>query len=265
MIWVVIWILIAQNEPEDTQPTCMPLSPREEVLLLSNRMTYTEKNNQPIPWRTILLNPSVQAFTLNLFAFNWVKYIIISWIPIYLTRKLHFELSSTSIYSVLPYLVVSILTFTSGKIADLLVSREILTTIYTRKLFQFLGLVLPSIGLILMSINALNLTSIQTVIIMIIAVGTTGFTGGGFLANPLDFSGEYSGIIYAYGNTFGNLPGFLGVYITGEILKVTNDSWEVVWLLATAINIVALVVYLIFFKADGINFLKSQQGPIIIK
>jgi len=254
MIWVVVWCLIAQNEPEDTQPTCMPLSAKEEVLLLSNRMT-SDEDTEAIPWKPILLNSSVQAFTINLFAFNWVKNIIISWIPIYLNRQLHFEIGSTSIFSVLPYLVVTILTFVTGKLADFLTTRHILSTVNTRKLFQILGLVFPSIGLVLLSV--LSLTPIQTVIVMILAVGTTGFTGGGFLANPLDFSGKYSGIIYAYGNTLGNLPGFVGVYITGEILLATNDRWEVIWLLASGINILALIIYLIFFKADQINFSKQ--------
>jgi len=251
IIFTVLWILVARNSPQDTESvSCLKISAVEESLLVTEKMTSSIPSY--VPWKPIFKSLAVQAFALNLFAYNWVKYITISWIPIYLSEDLKFELSSTGLYSLLPYLVGSILTFLSGKIADGVIERGYMSTVNTRKFCQFLGLVLPSAGLILMSF--VETTPIQTVTIMIAAVGATGFTGGGFIPNAIDLSHQYSGIIYAYGNTLGNVPGFVGVYVTGEILRLTDRDWSVVWLLAIGINVVALIVCFIFFKGEEIPF-----------
>jgi len=258
LFWTVFWVLFTRNTPNDLSSiSCLSLSPSEHTLLTRKN----SPNNQKIPWKSILTSIPVQSFAINLFAFNWVKYITISWVPIYLVEDLGFRLDSTGLYSLLPYVISSVLTFVSGKIGDFIIFRGIFTTVTVRIIGQTLGLVLPSVGLVVLS--AVETTPIQTVGIMIAAVSTTGFTGAGFVPNAIDLSSSYSGIIYAFGNTIGNIPGFLGVYLTGEILRLSDRNWAIVWLLATAINGVALVFCFLFFRGEEIDFQKENGNENI--
>lgn len=52
-------------------------------------------------------------------------------------------------------------------------------------------------------------------------------------------------------NTVGAVPGFLGVYLAGHILEITQ-SWPIVFSTAAAINLVGWTVFIVFGSAEAI-------------
>lgn len=52
-------------------------------------------------------------------------------------------------------------------------------------------------------------------------------------------------------NTVGSIPGFLGVYLAGHILELTQ-SWPAVFSTVAGINTVGWIVFAIFGSADPI-------------
>lgn len=52
-------------------------------------------------------------------------------------------------------------------------------------------------------------------------------------------------------NTVGAIPGFLGVYLAGHILELTQ-SWPVVFSTAAGINLVGWIVFVVFGSSEPI-------------
>jgi hypothetical protein len=48
-------------------------------------------------------------------------------------------------------------------------------------------------------------------------------------------------------NTFGTIPGIVGVYFTGFILNATHQNWHVVFLSAASLQVVAVVFYAVLY------------------
>lgn len=113
-----------------------------------------------------------------------------------------------------------------------------------------------------------------SLICMTIIIGGTGFHNSAVVVNPQDLSPLHSGSIYGLMNTFGSIPGkfvicrflrnqtdisneknpfsgFLGVYLAGHILELTQ-SWSAVFSTAAFINSIGWVLYLISGSAQKI-------------
>jgi MFS transporter, ACS family, solute carrier family 17 (sodium-dependent inorganic phosphate cotransporter), member 9 len=68
--------------------------------------------------------------------------------------------------------------------------------------------------------------------------------------NPQDLAPGHSGSVFGLMNTVGAIPGFLGVYLAGHILELTN--WSAVFSTAAAINTIGWLIFVIFGSAEQI-------------
>jgi ACS family sodium-dependent inorganic phosphate cotransporter len=76
-----------------------------------------------------------------------------------------------------------------------------------------------------------------------IATGGAAFGVAGFAANHLDIAPRYAGILMGLSNTFAQLPGIVGVALTGFIVKLTHSFAGAFYLIAV-IYMVGMVCYL---------------------
>ena len=91
---------------------------------------------------------------------------------------------------------------------------------------------LPSAG------SALVATTLVT-----IALGGVAFGVAGFAVNHLDIAPQYAGILMGLSNTFAQLPGIIGVALTGYIVQATH-SFAGAFYLTALIYLIGMVCYL---------------------
>lgn len=84
---------------------------------------------------------------------------------------------------------------------------------------------------------------------MSIIIGVTGFHSGAISVNPQDLAPNHSGSVFGLMNTVGAIPGFLGVYLAGHILELTQ-SWSAVFSTAAAINFIGWLIFTLFGSAE---------------
>lgn len=86
----------------------------------------------------------------------------------------------------------------------------------------------------------------------IIFSGLSGFHNNAVTVNPQDLASKnHSGSVFGLMNTVGAIPGFLGVYLAGHILELTQ-SWSAVFSTAAAINFCGFFIFTIFGSAEPI-------------
>jgi ACS family sodium-dependent inorganic phosphate cotransporter-like MFS transporter 9 len=81
--------------------------------------------------------------------------------------------------------------------------------------------------------------------------GLSGFHNNAVTVNPQDLAPSHSGSVFGLMNTVGAIPGFLGVYLAGHILELTQ-SWSAVFSTLAAINTVGWIIYTIFGSAEQV-------------
>ena len=142
-------------------------------------------------------------------------------LPNYFDKILHFNIKENSFLSALPFLCYWFFANISSFIADFLQMKNYLDTTKTRKLMNSIAFTIPSICLVCIALGNFNKFVIVT--LLCLSVGTSGFHFSSFNVNILDIAPNFAGTLGALSSIASNTMGFFAPTIIGKILndKVT--------------------------------------------
>lgn len=240
-LWYALWHFLASDAP-GVHPT---ISQAEVQTIQANSPPLPK--NERIPWGLLLSKAPVWAIIINHFCSNWGFYVLLTWLPSYFKEVLKVNLSQVGIYTILPWLVMFLMSNVAGWIADSLLKTGFSLT-FVRKLMQSIGFLGAATFLSLMG----GVTSTGLAITyMSCALGLGAFALAGFAANHLDIGPRYAGILLGFSNTAGTIPGIVGVTLTGMILDATG-SWNLVFLISAGIYVFGTIVWLLFATGERV-------------
>jgi ACS family sodium-dependent inorganic phosphate cotransporter len=233
VIWLVGWIAKAADVPEQ----CAGVSAHELAMIAADRPQAPLAES--IPWAAILREKNVWAIVIAHVCNNFGGYIILLWLPSYLHRSFGVPMERLGSYSIVPWIASFCVGNLSGWIADGLRTRG-MTMTAVRKLMQALAFTLGAVAMLLLPLadSALVATGLVTM-----AIGGGSFGVAGFAANHLDIAPRYAGILMGLSNTFAQLPGIVGVALTGFIVKITH-SFAGAFYLTALVNMIGMTCYL---------------------
>jgi ACS family sodium-dependent inorganic phosphate cotransporter len=192
-----------------------------------------------VPWRKLLATPAVWALISNHFCSNWGLYVLLTWLPSYFKAFKETGIGAAGWYSAAPWVILFIIANLSGVIADRMVKRG-MTITRVRKTMQVIGLLGSAFGLIVASYVE---TPLVAVIVLCGALGVLGFTWAGFGPNHLDVAPRYADVLAGLTNTAGNLPGVIGVVVTGWMVDLTG-GFSAAFQLTALINVIGALIWL---------------------
>lgn len=211
LIWSAVWLLVVRECPEkDTR-----MSETERNFIQKSLQRQGQVNVKKPPWKSIFTSMPVMAIAVAHFSYTWGYYTLLTHLPSYMKDILDFDLQKSGLISAIPYLVLSLLLFVSGYLADWLQMKNYLSTTQVRKYFNNISFFSEMIFLLL----AAFFTNTTLIIVCItLSVGLGAFSISGYLANPLDIAPQFASIIVGYSNTFATLPGVISPVLTGYIV-----------------------------------------------
>jgi MFS transporter, ACS family, solute carrier family 17 (sodium-dependent inorganic phosphate cotransporter), other len=240
IVWLVAWQIKAANGPEE----CSGVSAGELALIMSERPTEVGLADR-IPWGRILREPAVWAIIVAHLCNNFGFYIILLWLPSYLTRTFGVPMERLGDFSVVPWIAAFIMQNTSGWFADGLHKRGMhLTTV--RKLLQCSAFVIGGLPLLVLPMAR---SPEVAVALVTLSIAGTALGAGGFVVNHFDVAPRYAGILMGLSNTAATVPGIIGVAATGFILEATN-SFSAVFYLTAIIYAVGALCYFAIGSGD---------------
>jgi MFS transporter, ACS family, solute carrier family 17 (sodium-dependent inorganic phosphate cotransporter), other len=233
VIWLVAWLLKAADVPEK----CAGVTAQELAMIRAERPQAPLAES--IPWAAILREKNVWAIVIAHVCNNFGGYIILLWLPSYLHKIFGVPMERLGSYSIVPWIAAFCVGNLSGWIADGLRKRG-MTMTGVRKLMQGAAFTLGAVPMLLLPLadSALVATALVT-----IATGGAAFGVAGFAANHLDLAPQYAGILMGLSNTFAQVPGIVGVALTGFIVKLTHSFAGAFYLIAV-IYMVGMACYL---------------------
>jgi MFS transporter, ACS family, solute carrier family 17 (sodium-dependent inorganic phosphate cotransporter), other len=232
-IWLVVWLLKSADVPEK----CAGMSPSELAVISADQSQAPLA--EAIPWRAILREKNVWAIVIAHVCNNFGGYIILLWLPTYLHKIFGVPMERLGSFSIIPWIAAFCVGNLSGWIADALRNRG-MTMTDVRKLMQAVAFILGAVPMLLLPLvhSAVAATTLMT-----IATGGAAFGVAGFAANHLDIAPRYAGILMGLSNTFAQLPGIVGVALTGFIVNMTHSFAGVFYLIAF-IYMTGMICYL---------------------
>ncbi|XP_045624954.1 uncharacterized protein [Procambarus clarkii] len=223
LVWVVCWLLTYHDPPI--------LSDEEGQQLIEQEKTC-------VSWVEWISHWSLWSIYIAHFAMNWSNYIIMQWLPTYLSRTLGANKESMSLTAV-PYIINSLFGVAWGHIADQLISVG-WPVIRVRRLMTLFGLMGPGLCLTLFP-EVSNL--VVAVLVISMAMGLCAANSSGHLSNHADVAPNHAGITFAISNTIATIPGILCGPLTAELVVASHGRWFPVFFLAGTINFTASMIY----------------------
>jgi ACS family sodium-dependent inorganic phosphate cotransporter len=233
VIWLAVWLTKAADVPE----RCAGVTENELAMIMADRPQAPLAES--IPWRAILREKCVWAIVIAHVCNNFGGYIILLWLPSYLHKNFGVPMERLGSYSIIPWIAAFCVGNLSGWIADGLRKRG-MTMTGVRKLMQTIAFTLGAIPMLLLPLAG---SALIATVLVTVATGGAAFGVAGFAANHLDIAPRYAGILMGLTNTFAQLPGIVGVALTGFIVKVTHSFAGAFYLIAL-IYLVGMTCYL---------------------
>ncbi|MGH6875981.1 MAG: MFS transporter, partial [Rhizomicrobium sp.] len=216
----------------------------EERGLLESFRTAGDPMREPVPWRRLLLSRPVLAILAGQFAGAWTLYVLLSWLPSYFRDVQGLSIANAGLFSAGPWLGMAVAMTIGGSVSDRMIRSGVsLTTM--RKIMQCGGLILS--GLFLLAMRGAH-TPPMALLLLIGAMAALGLTWCGFAAGILDVAPRHSGLLVGFTNTIAQIPGIIGVAVTGWLVDVTG-TYTAAFVLAAAIGLAGATVFGLFFNA----------------
>jgi len=248
--WTIPWWFLVFKSPED-HPS-ITNSELRYIIESTKCSARSEEDTEKIPFNTILTSAPVWAIVIANFSHNWGFYVLLSFTPTYFEKHLAFDFQASGFLTVLPYLTMALIAPPAGFLADKLIQKGIASATVLRKVFVGVGFFGAAMMLI-----AINFVSrVPAVMIMVAISGFLGIDVAGWAVNHIDLSPKWSGVLLGLTNGIGNLPGFIGVWLSGWILDFHNrNNWAIIFCLSAGIYICGGILYIIFGTAKKIQAL----------
>jgi ACS family sodium-dependent inorganic phosphate cotransporter len=232
LLWLILWWIKAADSPE----RCAGVTDAEMSVIRAGRPESGLAD--AIPWGAILREKAVWAIVIAHLCNNFGFYILLLWLPTYLSHTFNVPMARLGLFSVVPYAVAFVMQNLSGWIADTLHKRGIRLTV-VRKMLQTMAFTAGGLPLLVLPLIH---TPQAAVALVTLSLGGTAIGSGAFAVNHIDVAPRYAGILMGLSNTFATLPGIIGVAATGFIVQTTG-SFSAAFLLAAGVYAIGLVCY----------------------
>ena len=109
-----VWFISARDTPAE-HPSVSVL----ELTLINSGLTQPSRDPKAlVPWRRVLKSKEVWAITLSYFCYGYVAWIFFAWFYLYLAKVRGLDLKASALYTMLPFLAMTVGCLLGGAIND---------------------------------------------------------------------------------------------------------------------------------------------------
>lgn len=168
----------------------------------------------------------------------------------YMKTVLGFSIQANGVLSGAPFICSYLSSVLFCYVADVLVTRQILSLTNVRKIFTALSQVVP--GILVLLIGYLGCNIVLVLIVWFVAVTLITAAYAGAMANIVDIAPNFAGPVLAFAQTIHMTASFLSPIAAGLLTQESQalDAWRRVFGVTACVACSTYVVYQIFGTAD---------------
>ncbi|XP_017854045.1 sialin [Drosophila busckii] len=242
-IWMVLWILLVQDNPKKQRL----ISPEERHMITSSLGTEQKTEHHPaVPWGKVFRSVPFWAILIAHTCNNFGWYMFLIEIPFYMKQVLKFNVASNAALSALPYFPMIIFSIFLGKMLDTLQSKGKISTTVARKTATSICTVIPGICLLILCF--IGCRHYEAVTVMSVGIVAMGAMFSGFLSNHIDIAPNFAGTLVALTNTAATLPGIIVPLFVGFVTHGNQNisAWRIIFGVTIVLFVLEFFVFTIF-------------------
>jgi ACS family glucarate transporter-like MFS transporter len=190
-----------------------------------------------ISWRAIFRRRDLAALMAGYFAFGYIAWIFFSWFFLYMAQVRGFDLKSSALYSMLPFLSMTVFCLAGGALSDWLSKSYGLRA--GRNGLAAAALLLTAVFLLVGSqIHSPQLAGI----ILAGGAGALYLSQSSFWSVSVDIAGQSSGIFSSMVNMGGQIGGAVTASLTPWIAQ--RFGWTTSFAIAAAMAVVGAICWI---------------------
>ena len=230
------WHRYTRDDPKD----CPYVSKEEVEYINEARGANTAK--AVAPWKKLLKNHRFWAVGLQFLVVDYIMYVFLAWLPMFLTEVYGLNLKSMGFWTAVPWIALTFMVFFAGWFSDRLAMGKNSERQYTmRSATAILGIVVTSVGLYAAS----QMASVEAAIFwMTVALGALGFCMSATWSSVMSLGGRFSGSVSGWINLWGNIGGVLAPTVTAFLVEAYgwNDAFAITALFGALVVVCWLVI-----------------------
>ena len=231
----LVWYLAARDAPEQHPWVCR----EEETLIRATRSLPTADVSAlpATPWLQILRSRAVLALTVSYFCFGYIAWIFFAWFYIYMAQERGLNLKTSALYSMLPFIAMTVGCLGGGVVSDWIAIRTSLRL--GRCLLPGLSLALTAVLLVL---GARAHGAAAAAWILACGAGVLYIAQSGFWAVSADIAGEHVGVVSGIMNMGGQIGGACTASLTPLI--AAHFGWQSSFATAAALALLGALLWM---------------------
>ena len=195
-----------------------------------------------IPWRRFFQSRASLAIFIAHASHNWCWYLLLSWLPVFLTSQ-GADLAHAGYLAVVPQLLAFTLSNAGAAIADrLLLGRLHISVTATRRIMGSIAHLGPAVSLTVLALTPAPGPILSTTLATL-AIGLGACAHSAYWTNIMDVVPNHTGVLLGISNTIATLPGILCNLTTGMMLEPGGGGWPAVFATAAAIEYCGAALY----------------------
>jgi ACS family glucarate transporter-like MFS transporter len=249
-----VWYFAARDTPEE-HPS---VSSKELAVIQAGRgpaHTPSAKRSD-IPWGRIFASKEILALTLSYLAYGYVAWVFFGWFYIYLAQARGLNLKTSAIYSILPFVGMTIGAIGGGIVSDFLVQRFSLRI--GRCLLPFFAMSMTC-ALLIAGSRAEQASTAG--IVLACGAGVLYIAQSCFWAITADFAGEYAGLVSGIMNMGAQIGGAIATSLTPFLAE--RLGWQAAFFTAAGLAIIGALSWLLVDPTQSLAALKTTPEPTL--
>lgn len=237
-IWYIFFMIWVYSRPSSHR-----FITDEEFHYLHHRVE--ERKQFKVPWIDLVKSVPIWALFFGQFAHNILFFTLFTNLPKYMKEILKLNLKNNTFFFALPFLLLWLLTFMFGYLAEVMEHKLSVPIGVIRKGYTFFSCFVPSVLLVMVPYMECNRTVV--VILQTLSVGLLAPFFSGLKVNVSDITMHYGGIIMAVVNGFGASAGIIGPFIVGALTNNESlEEWKLVFWILGGISTGCALMFVIF-------------------
>lgn len=197
-----------------------------------------EKRNTGVPWIKIFSSKEVLALMGSYFTYGYISWIFFSWFYIYLAQVRGLSLKTSAVYSIFPFMAMTVGSLTGGVASDWLAHHW--SARVGRCYLPALALLLTGV-LLLLGSRAQD--AVTATAVLACGAGSLYLSQSCFWSVTADFSGQFAGVV----SSTVNMSCQIGAAVTASLtpLIALHFGWQASFLTATTLAILGASAWLL--------------------
>ncbi|XP_062571535.1 uncharacterized transporter slc-17.2-like [Saccostrea cucullata] len=247
LLMIIPWFFLVYDSPYE-HPR---ISPSEIEIIRHRRRDSTVAKMPHPPWLDILRSGPFWGILVCQLGYGFLSTTTGTFVPLYLNDVLKFDVTSNGLLSSLPPIARLFSCLGGGHVADLLITRGILSTTAVRKLFLTTGNVLSVPFLIGLSYMDSSQAS-YAVLLLVIFWFIQALNTSSLRVNVIDIAPRFAGVLTGMSVTVLHVAAMLSPIVTFELTKNrTQEEWQIVFFICASLSVVSALMFL--FLGSGVE------------